>query len=1213
MNNKGRDTTKGIIYQQWAAMALFLQYLRNEKFNYIHLEAPGSQDFDLVFTDNKKIICEAKDWSTNFSCTHLLPVLKNISKKKSISENDEILLVGSSISDKLINDVENYKYWPAQLKSSFKQYSAMELELLPRVRFWQINKANLQRIGYALFAELVGIWLPEEDLKDKVKSILIDKVFEKAAGSSLYTKTEFLAKLKSISLTSIRRSTIFNKMYRTFEEQFSNIIEDIKKHRKPRWGDYERTALTAQPDTMFFVLDQIKKEKIDLSAWSELWEAVSFYPYYFRLFDIFDENIDVQSNQDYILSFIKKKICQARGFYGTDFFETDIVKLISKIIEQDKKFLDKTLEVTRELLAYYEKDDYFYIKNNRDIEYRKKEVCGLLHKIYGKGNNALKKEIYELIINSFNLVQDEGEFYHYIPRDIFDILYEHLISDWKKFEEKFIDLSRKLAEQHDKFYKKFGKNVRFKGWDLMGGVSSHWGDSYKVFDKHFVRLILKRSLRDYYGKHKIRAWKFIVNKCIIPAQKVSKKDPDFLNRSALYVVLDRYKEMSKKTYRQAFDILQEFILCRKGIPHKSELIYQALLGDFPEDKKWALVKIVADKDKPPSNPFVGQIVSELADKGHKEAREILVKWIKNPDYSAKAEFWGPGPIQNISQFLDSSLDNAIKMFKEYINGDYFINKLDEFDAYKVAGLLNRILKKKFAVGLEILNEIGNIKRPSKNQQILLCFSFLESKSNKTNEIAFLEKMYAKFIDGFLNKLDNDMDKIYNKLPHSNAREVFVQFAEELAKHKKIKEALRIIKTFVDDKDPFMPGEDPEDRKGQYSKHKEIENGQTIIAISSVRGWCGWALAHCVVLEGRDYLQGDKGIINLVKKLTQDKNHYVKLMACFALSQLVRCRLKHLPSDQNRLFFNDKKETALRMAKKVEKTAFDLLKSISTLSDDVQKSINVQKALAKNVLMTLDKICAINEKDAWKLVNIIKKLPNEVISDTAPFMIYYAEIRKDLFKNWNWTTPGLYDDLQDFDDSKFKILLKETMLKNATTRSAFSWEFYRLTDSALRKVTTVLSYSKAFKMSLKYMKKLISEYDYRTFKNVYRFIEDNITQRGKFDICYNLWKKCLEKERTAMKKSVAEGNLSKIPSWPFYKNDKMLERIKNKKGDKAFLDSLEFLSKYPRESSLGDIRKAVVLLKKFPRDNEQIKRIFTNLVERNSKFYDDRKEWLENSP
>jgi len=1202
MINKGRDTTKGIIYQQTAAMALFLQYLKKNDFDHIHLEAEGSRDFDLVFNDNRKIICEAKYWKRQFSSNHLLRILSDISKKIAINEKDEILIIARNIGDTLISNVSNYKYWPNRLKHKFHGYSVAEKKLLPRVKFWQVDQQSLEMISLSLFLELLNFWLPQEDLDEKLKSILIDKMYVGSAKGGIYTKKEFFANLESISYKLIKKSTLFNEKYRSLEEQFRNIIVDIKKNKQPRWGDYDMGALSAQTNKMFFVLNQIKNEKINLQRWNRLWKASSVYPYYFRMFDIFSNNLDIKSNQSYALKFLVENIAKMKEFYRSHFFQFDTVKIVSKIIEKNKNYLPQILHLIKELLKNYTDED-FYIKDKQNSDSRKQEICKLMGKIYENVNKKLKDEIISFARDYFNLVEDQGEFSHYTPVEIFTILYKHLTSDWKLFERNFMKLTKDLADQYEKFYKRFGAKVTFDGWELMGGSTAFSGGNYRIDDRHFVAYVLEPALYKYYTENRGKGWSFIKKHCIICDDDVDKKHPDFLNRAALEVILERYKQSDRAVSNEAFEILKDFVLRRKGIPHKSELIYQALKGDFSHEKKWELLNVILEKYKRPTNPFVECIVSELANKGHKQAKETFANWARNSDYYKKTDFLGRNITQYIDKLLDTSFDDAIKIFKDYINNEYFINELDDFDAYKVAGLLGKILTLNFNIGVEMLERLQRQEKElSDNQQILLGFGVLGAIDKKADDLGFVRKIYNEFMNPFFAKFGNDINAIVKAFRHGNAREAFVQIAEKLARDKLIKEALRIIEIFVNDPDPFLPGEDPEDREAKYSHHKKIDDGgQGTCVINSVRGWCAWTLAHCIVLEGREYLCK---IIELTKQLAEDKDYYVQHMACFPLSRLVRYRLSHIPEDKNVLFFNDDKRTALEWAKKVETITQTLLDKI------IASNPNVQKALAKSIMSVVGSIRTLNEKEAMELIEKLGTFPDEEISEITPLLLYYAEFREDSYKDWRWSLPGLYDELHPFDSSRLKTKIREIMLKNSETRAAFAWKFYQMTDSALRKIKDSLDYDEAFDLAMQYIPELISEYNHRTFETLYRFIDENIKQPGKFDICYKLWLECLKQEKPALELVIKDGKVYDVYWWPYHYNGNILVLLNQKKGQKAFLDAFEFLSEYPKEADIGGIKDAVELMKKIPLLNKQVEKIFSNLIERNAIFYNDKQQWLK---
>jgi len=1202
MSRAGQYNIKGINSQSWAAMSLFLQYLRDPKFSYIHLEEVRFGDFYLVFNDGHKVICEAKDRKRSFNYADLRTFVKSIIKKKILNENDEILIICANVNKTFKDKVEHAKYYEELIAPDFikKGFTKEEISVLSKVKFWQIKKPINEKIVYSLFSELMNFWVPDSEAKRIVHDILLKKIYEKSATGQVYTRQDILTEIEDIRQDVIKKSGNFDRERVGIEKQLHKIIRAIKNNKAPEWAPNQLSSISAQPNLIYFVLDRFKGEKVDnLEDWQDLWQLNKVRWFSYDLFKIFEANCHTKINKQYILEFIKKHISDVSRYYGNDFFDLEIVDLINKILDRDSPYFNEVLDVIKQLLSKYE-NDYFFLEKNRDLQYQREQVCKLLGRVYNDANTQLKQQIYFLIINHFNLVEDAGEFSHYTPGEIFKILHKHLTTDWSDFENKFYNLIVSLSAQYDKFYKRFGRKVEFEGWELMGGATSWWGHNYKVEDKHFVEFVLSPGLFEYWREKPNERWKFILDNCIIKTSNVTSKRPDFLNRASLGVILEKYRQDDLDINSEIFQILKGFILDRKGIPHKSELIYQVLRSNFSDEKKLTLVKISIEKYKIPANPFIEQIVSELASKQNQEAKQILADWSKNTDYYEKTGFLGNSIVQNIYKIIDTSFDDAVDMLRNYINGEYFINKLDSFDVYEISGLLNVILKKNFQKGLEILTQLVRKQMLSKNEQILLCHSILGSGEEKEEELEFLVRIYRDFVDPLLRSMKDNIGEIQKRIPFSHAREAFVRLAERLVRGKELGYAFRIIEIFVNDPDPYPPEYDPEDPEAKYSYHKKMEEGSKESAISSVRGWCAWTLAQCITLYGREHIPR---IIDITEHLIKDKDYYIKHMACFPLSQLVRFRLSHMPDTKDAPFFNDDKKKALEMAKRVEKIAFDLLDTVCKYSS------NVKKALAKSVLSVFDSMRALNEKDALNLLEKVRQFPDESISEITWLVIYFAELRKNDFKNWTLSVTGLYDDLKQFDDTRFKAILKEMMLKNAASRAAFSWEFFKGTDSALRKVKHSLDYEEAFNMSLKYIKELISEYDHTTFENVYRFVEENIEQTGKFDMCYELWKDCLKIERSALEKLVKEGKALNISWWPYYYNGKILLMIKARKNGKEFLNLLEFLTHYPKELAIGDIGEAIKVIKQYPSLNKQVEKIFNNLIERNPNFYNDKQEWL----
>ncbi len=1206
MNNQGQLNYKGINAQAWAAMSLFLQYLRDPNVSKIELEAAEFQDFNLVFNDGHKIICESKAWKKEFGFSHLRKILKDILNKITIGEKDEILIICVNLNKELENKIKYIKYWSEKLAIEFRKrkFTNQQIAILDKVKFWKVQQKDNHLIVYALFSELLAFWLPENELECKADSILIKRIYEGSAKGKVYKREDIINEIESMRKKASKYSGYFDDERVKTEDQLQNLIKALDNNKAPEWAPNQLSALTSKPALMSFALDRIKDKKIDkLADWSDLWELYKIYRFSFTLFRIFEDNLHTAGNKKYILQFFKNNISEIRRFYQRDFFDVDVIKITKNILKDDKnnKFINDAFEIVKKLITE-KKDDIFYLKEQQDSLWERNEIAKLLHEIYKKSNTKLKKGIFNLIINTFNLVKDDGQFSHYTPLEIFGILGEWLETDFKK---RLPILIKILSKQFACFYKKFGSKLEFQGWEHMGSGISGWEHNFTISDRHFISYILKPVINEQYNKskNKEKMWNFIFKHCVSNTDEVSAKRPDFLNRAVLAVILRRYQNSNKKISDEAFNILSEFILSKKGIPHKSDLIYQALLGyDISDDKKLKLVKISIDKYKTPINVFVEQIISSLIKKGNKAARTILVGWFDNPKYYERIRF-DSNIIQNIKDALEANFNFGIKLFNNFINSNFFINQYDSFEVYEFAKILHSILVKKFKVGIEILIGILKTKKLSKNQQILLCHSLLQKPDQyEKDKKETLIRIYNKFIDPLLKSWDNNIHTIYKIIWHSNAREIFVQFAEKLAINKEIEKALRIVEVFIDDPDPYLPNKNSEDPENKYNEHQCIENGEKSHLIRSVRGWCAWVLMKCSVLAGHNYIGQ---IIDQTEQLTKDKNWYVKHMACFALSQLAQARLTVMPDDKEILFFGKDKKKALTRAKKVEDIAFNLLEDIS------KASANVKKALAESIPSVFNHIRALNEDNVLKFLKLIKKFPGESIAEASPLLIFFAEFRKESFKDWKWAIPGHYDYLRP-DQYNSEKIRKEVfkIIDNLKPEERFS--FGASCERMIRENnpgSEDKNAEKYYKIACKYLNHISNDYHENTFRIIYDTIQEGMQKNWHFNKWQDLYFKCLKIENRYYQDHLNKDNVMQMYWWPYYENSKILQLIYNHGNKKEFLDALEIIVNFPKEMDIHATEDIIALLEKFSNKNKQVKNIINKLFEKNpSKYYEFKRQY-----
>ena len=1215
MGKKGQPNLKGIIYQSGAAISLFLQYLKKPNFSYIHLEAPEFQDFNLVFNDGKKIICEAKNWERKFSYSNLREILGDILNRKNLGKNDEILFICNEVNEDLEEKVKNakyyknYKYFAKEFYSYFKKkhFTDEQINILPQVKFWKISGDINEDLVYSLFEELLDFWLPEDDIKRIINSILIEKIYKRSAKGDTFTRDELFIEIENMKLNIIKKTGYLDDKRRSKEEQIKDLVEALESNRSPIWADSLVSALSTERDLMFFVLKRLENKRIkNLSDWENVWNIIKLNYFSHHVFKIFSNNLQNTKNRRYILSFVSKYLPNYKSYFLDNFLVLDIVRIIAKIIEKENKLNKIALEIVGNILNNY-KNDFFYLKSDYDQHrnWEKEQISILLKKLFNKGNHNQKEVIYKQIFNNFNLVEDEGEYWHHTPEIIFEILRDYLIEDYAKFEEKFMQLTDSLIDHYDRLCKKYKEN--YTGWETIGEFTVFSPNKYLIKDKHFICYLLEPALVEYHKNNPKKAWKFILNNCIIHEDKVNRIRPDFLNRACIPILLEEYKNEDEKISNNAFNVLKEFISSKKGIPSKRKLIFQKLNKDFLDSKgkNIYLIEEYIKEDKLPYDPFIEDIIFKFAKEGNQRASDIIEEWTSTPAFLEKTEMLGRDTVTRIENYLNYSFPIGLKLFKKYISQDDFINNDKNIEVYRIANILNKIIYKDFQSGIEIINEIAKNKKLSNNQQIILFYCLLpESEDiNKPENLEIFKKLYFEFLNPFLNNLSNDIKKIEERITQSQAREAIVDFAEALAKNKKIKEAIRIVEIFINDSAPCTPQKiDPKDPEGKYDKHRQIINGKGTNTITTVRGKCAWALMNCIGLAGREYLEK---IIYLTEKLTNDKNYYIQEQSCVTLSRLAQVRFSIIPENKKELFFNQDKEKALKMAKKIEEIAFDSLEKFLSLD---QKPRNV---LINQLLRVFNYLKSINQKSAEKLLNSVLKCNDEVISEAVPLFIYFAEFRHRFYHDWEWSLPGLFDDLADFNNEKFKnILIKIIKKGNPKINASFAWHFNDIVKNTIgdnKDLKIIIKYEEAFKIVNYYLNIIAESYDKESFKRIYRFIKGNIDKH--FEECYKLWKKCLHKERDFIENNLNSTDTRRMYWWPFDSNGEILESIKGEAGNEEFLKSFRFLLDYPIKYYFPDIDKPIKILEELPKKyNKEVNELFQKLIKKEPKHFDRYEKW-----
>ena len=1170
-NSGGAANFAGLNAQVAAALSLFLQYVTETNFSHVHLEAPGFQDFNLVFNNGKKIICESKEREKEFSYPDLRGILEKSYHKFDVNRNDEILIICKKVNGQLLEDVRDIQRpaYSNRVEKKFlsKKYSSEIIPLISAVNFWVIPAEFNKKIVYSLFYELIKYWLPEKDIERMIDNILVQKIYNGSALGSTYSRSEFLKEI-SDSYNEVKQDSVYyNTQFKKIEEQFKEVKNALTNAKDPRWKSRkELAAFSGDLHLMSFALDKLKElSSLELSKWVDLWKLNQSDYFVNKIFSVFLNNMDGEANKSYVLSYFKEHILKIFGYYKSKYFIFDFVKIMSKIINEDteKKYLTDIFNVLTQLIEH-DKNNKLYVKNSPrfSVESEKNEIFELICKIYQSSDSILKGKVFNLIVSSFSFVEDDGGYNSYVPLKAYEIVKEWLIED---FHARISVIVKLMIEQYANYYQKINKNLKFEGWEYSGGISSFWDDSYCLYDRHFLRLILIPAIKKFYNEDNIKGWNFIKKNFITKERFVQKSSPDFLNRAVCEIVFSRYCDKDKLISEEAFSILKEFILSEKGIPKKYDLIYQeAYKSSLEDEKKWDLLDLSIQKYEMPSI-LIQKMVDDLVRNNFLKAKKQLRSWFNNPKYYNSFLFEQQA-IASIKNLLDSDLNFAAELFEALIKTDYVKNeKIGAFISYKVAHLLHDILEKNYAKGLLILRTLELEEKLTVSQQTIYVGSLFNSEGNDDSDVCdLLLKIYFDVVDPLLNKYSNNNEFIKIRISNDRAREMLVEFAARLASKKEIDKALRIIKIFVIDANP-------------NNQSVSIVENEELRTIETVRGRCGWALAKCVILEGREHISE---IIDLVEKLMKDKNYNVVNNACPALCQLVKNRLSVLPENNEILFFDDQKVIALQRAKKIEFIAFELLERFSAWP------FLVQKKMAPDILYIFGSIGTLNEKEALNLITILARLPLEIVSQFADIFIFFAEFRKSMYKNWKFGVAGLYDDLgsNKYDDKKFKAILFKLIDKLQLNKPEECYQFVRAIESSVQVLKP--NSLKKMKITLKYFNLLSNVYSRSTFESIYAAIKNNFEGSGKYKKeWFSLLVKCLAVEKNFHHEQFELSNFEKIEGHSYFYLPQVLSLVYDLMGFDKFFQATEIFLSFEC-SALHDLDRIADIIKTFSKSRNK---------------------------
>jgi len=1139
MSKSGINNFKGLHYQTWAAVLLFLMRSRDGSFDSIIIEDENWEDFTLVNSNGKSVVCEVKNYKRALTASDLLKILNNIlGSPEKLRDEDEILIICKSVSKDLENRIK-YIHWSEEKDGWFtkKQFSQEAIDLLPKVSFFEAESEEFlyaESLAYFYnYPKLENAWLPQADVERWLDSIAMKGFFKSATKGERYSRKQLLDDIDKYYEEQLDKNVDFDKKQTELRKQYSSIFQyirdkDLKAVKK------HITAWTIQPELIFVVIDEIFKQKaLVLSEWDDIWSKVIDRQYSFRVIHGFKQHNTSKQNVEYVIKLFTDHINAFTNPAFDDFRAEYAMMDLESPLKQWPDLASNVYDFIETFLKE-KRIDYNELDNSGDRQ-EKVEVAKLLELTFDhfieNNNTEYVKKVLNLCSEHFNLVDDDGEFDIYTPGHIFNILRKYLESDFSRHLEEFI---KTIVNQYQSGHM---YNGSYDGWDGMGGSISQSGNAFKQHDRHYLVYSLQPALLKYYEEDKERGWKLITARFVAATPKdVSAQKPDFLGRASISVLLDQFVNGPHED--EAFGLLSKQILMKKGIPSKHDLIYQEVYHDenMPNDKKWQLIAVFLDAYKLPYSIFIEQTVSDMAIAGDSRALAAVKEWMQNPDYR-KRQHWHSFYVgQSMFKLLatDPSSDSfatGVEILRYYLTTKEFTDELDTFDSYDISRTIAKVIENDYAKGLEILQDINAHAQLTKNQQVAIWHS-IEQVNKEDGKL--LKKIYDDFVEPVLiNHLESDNTKIENRFSFTYARELIVQYAEHLAKTGHVDEALVLARIFINDSDPSLKNR-PDDPEGKFNYHERILAEEDQITINTVRGWVAWVLAALATLRGKDHLDE---ITGMVDQLLKDKNLYVVTMATIPLTGLVQNRHTVLPNTDVRFISRE-------LSDRIEKMVLDAVDR----HDNKVILHHLEAAVHRFRTMTTEQAMHVFEQ--YGLTDLKGKT-----DDIYTLLVSFALFRKQFFIDKSFEKlfgKKMYEVVNDFDDRPFKDLLERIIDEgDDEARTQVAWFFWTLPKKGS-------SHEQDVDLSFEYLDKIADKYSREAYGRISYFIKDRLDERPEQSL--ELWEKITKKERDWL----LENSKTMQPHewWSHHNHPDFLSKMRELKGDDRYMDMVEVLLGYP---------------------------------------------------
>ena len=1017
----------------------------------------------------------------------------------SLNPDESILIICRGVQGGVLADLKANAWLPINWwgktfhQTSNSKFTMAQSELLRWTDFLELSEPKLDQEIHAFLPTRLGHRVSEFDIESFLSTVIIDEVLDKSKAGSTYPRIHLLNLLANFT----SRKSI------TYSKADSPLVEYKEA------SEHGITSLEIAQAT-----HQIERYEIG------------------------------QENALLIMRNLHKNIENLTNVIADAHLRTISLQLIIQI---QKSFPDQESEILKFAETYLTRRRGVYLSVDLRNEYtqEKDSFAQILWQLSATcfNSSTSTERILKIITTNFDLTVDQGGLFSHTPQMIYELLSRYIELDFERNFKKVIDLLETQFDNSQYYPGEFDGKEHLDS-NLIQPISSS-----TTSDRNFVKFLLEPSLSRYYESNPTKAWAFIVQKCLLSGEEsVSREKPDFLVRSALPVALEEFNEGLHS--EEALELLVKQVQNQESLPYKSDYIFQELIvrDDISVAKKWLVVKAILEHNPLPSDPYIEQLVLQLAELNNGAALAEIADWAEDSEFrqrgAAKQFFSSYGVFRLLSgQAGSRAHEAALAILRSYVISSEFRQGSFNVDLPDVAGCIANIIKRDLNLGINVLRyAYESEEEVTPNVQQLIAQTYL---SLDPSHESLVERAYIFFLHPTLfEDLEGDIDLIEAKFTDLYARELIVEFAIQLCKSSYFEKALELFTLFSYDSDPFVEtaSDDPTD----FANYQSIPDSWSAPdAISTVRGWCAYGLGRIGPLGAEEYSQE---IVELLERLSEDDDLYVRLQVTSSISELLATKEDIVPAKKLR------GAPPSVLAPELQRIAFDML----------HNKVNRRYPIVMSHIVEIFRhIKTMSETEVEQVLSVFEQIDYQGQEKVlASLLVYYADFRVDQRANSRFPrffASRLAGEKEQFDPYQIQMRLTDYLRNgSAAEKSALAWLYWNLPQMQDE------SFSRVFELSAKYLNILGEFYSRDAFAIIYRFIDDYFEL--KLRECYELWIKVLESELTHVR--IAGYSETLEQSWSNRDCAKYLTLLFDAGQYRKYIVAIGLLLEFPQELQRG---------------------------------------------